>query len=118
MSIETAIFDSLAALVGNRVFPDVAPYDSERPYITYQQIGGPATQCLDGTMLDKENCYVQINVWADTRLSATATAKAAESALVGMPGIQTKVLSNRINDHDEDLNRYGTKQDFSILVDR
>ena len=40
MTIETAIYDALKGLVGNRVFPDFAPLGTVRPFITYEQAGG------------------------------------------------------------------------------
>ncbi len=39
MTVEADIFNALSPLVGGRVFPDDAPFDTVKPYITEQQIG-------------------------------------------------------------------------------
>ena len=38
-----------------RVFPDVAPLSTARPYITYQQIGGQSLRFVEGTAADKRH---------------------------------------------------------------
>ena len=75
MSFESDVFDALQALVGGRVFPDVAPLSTVRPYITYQKVGGPATNYLESAHPGRRVARYQVNCWASTRLSAAALAR-------------------------------------------
>jgi len=42
MTVEETIFSTLQSLVNDRVYPDIAPEETEFPYITFQQVGGDA----------------------------------------------------------------------------
>ncbi|MBE0615143.1 MAG: DUF3168 domain-containing protein [Burkholderiales bacterium] len=126
MSVESAVFGALKALVANRVFPDIAPDLTARPYITYQQVGGRAVNFLaQGALVqsgsppvalypDKANARIQINVWADTRGQASALAKQVEDALRGLTALQTTVDGAPIAVYEADTKLRGTMQDFSF----
>jgi len=118
MTIESDIYDTIKGLVGNRVFPDVAPWETARPYITYQQIGGQVIRPLDRVVPDKKHGIFQVNVWADTRAEAAAMALQVEAALIQSTAFICKPDSAPIANHEPDLNRYGTIQDFSIWSSR
>ncbi len=118
MSLESSLFALLSPLVGGRVFPDVAPFDTARPYIVWQQIGGQAPTFLENTVPSKRNATVQISAWADTRMDANSTSLAIESALTLATTVQARPLSAHVSEHEPDLMRYGARQDFSIWADR
>ena len=113
MSLESQIFDALKGLVANRVFPDVAP-DAALPYITYQQVGGDAVNFTDGTVPDRSNARMQINVWAATRVTASQLGAQVESAIRALSALQPTVLSARVALYDDDTKARGTMQDFSL----
>lgn len=115
MSMET---DLTAVLKGvcPRTFPDVAPFNTQRPYVTYQGIGGKPLRYLDGTAADKRHTVVQINVWADSRASALDTIRAIEDALCASSAFTARPEAESISDYDEDSERYGSRQDFSIYA--
>lgn len=115
MSMETNLITVLKG-VCPRSFPDVAPFDTQRPYVTYQSIGGKTLRFLDGAPADKRHTVVQINVWADTRASALATIRAIEDALCASPAFTARPEAESISDYDEDAARYGSRQDFSIYA--
>lgn len=117
MTVETLL---RAAIVGlcPRVFADVAPVKTLRPYVTYQQIGGEVITFLDNSLPSKENAVFQINVWDDTRQGAKALAKQIEAALTTTMSIQARPMAAVMSDYDEDMERYGTRQDFSAWCDR
>lgn len=117
MSAETEIFAALKGLVANRVFPDVAPPNTPRPYITYQPVGGEPINYLEQEAPNKENGRWQINVWADTRLEASALARQAANALRLAPALQTRVLASPVALYEPDTKLRGTRQDFSCWVD-
>lgn len=118
MSIEDQLFAALAPLVGDRVYPDVADEGSELPRIVYQQVGGVRPLFQEGTTPDYENCRMQIVVWAERRLEATALGKQIEDALLAATALQVEPLGGRVSRHDDDTDLRGSQQDFSIWLTR
>ena len=116
MSVEAIIFNSLRGVVSDRVFPDVAPQGAVRPYITYQQVGGEAVNFVESTAPNKANGRFQLNVWADTRMQASTTARQVEAALRAAP-LQTTVLGAPFSDYEPDTKLYGAVQDFEFWYD-
>lgn len=114
MSVELIIFDALRALVSDRVFPDVAPEETARPYITYQQVGGEAVNFVDSTVPSMKNGRWQINVWADSRLDAAPLARLVEDTLRAVTALRPTVLGGPIARYDEETKLRGTTQDFSF----
>ena len=118
MSLESSLTTLLAPLVSARAFPDVAPFDTPRPYIIWQQIGGAVITFIDPTVPSKQNAQMQITAWADTRAAAKALSLQIEAALIQATAMQAHPVSASAAEHDEDLKRYGARQDFSIWADR
>lgn len=114
MSIEGDIFAALKGLVANRVFPDVAPETTARPYIVYQQVGGAAVNFLDPTAPSKKNGRFQVSVWADTRSQAAALARQVEDTLRVDPNLQATVLGAPVGVYEADTKLRGSHQDFSF----
>lgn len=114
MSLESAIFDALKGLVSNRVYPDVAPENTTRPYITYQQVGGQAVNFLDTTVPSKKNARIQINTWADTRQGAAVLSRQVEDTLRGVAALQTQALGAPVSIYEMETKLRGTRQDFSV----
>ncbi len=114
MTVEADLFNLLKTLVSNRAFPDFAPVNTNRPYITYQQIGGKVTVFTEGKMADRDNARFQINVWGDTRSSVKAISKQIETLLVESTVFQAQPESAARADYDHDSLVYGSMQDFSI----
>jgi hypothetical protein len=114
MSVESDLFAALKGLVGNRVFPDVAPELTARPYITFQQIGGQAINFLEPAVPNKKHGRFQINVWADTRSAAATLARQVEDTLRVVPSLQTTVLGAPLAVYEEETKLRGSMQDFSF----
>lgn len=117
MSIEKRV----AALLRTecpRVFPDVAPISTERPYVTYQQIGGTAIQPLGREVPSKRNAFVQVNVWADTRAEASALSERIDAAFRLATTMQATPMAEPISTNDDDLRLRGTIQEFNVWADR
>ena len=112
MSLETSIFGALSALVGGRVYPDVAPDDTPTPYITYQQVGGRSVSFVDSTAPNKKNARVQINVWAATRTAASDLGRTVEDTL--RTALRATALGALVATYDPETRLRGTRQDFSI----
>lgn len=116
MNIETQIYAALQEFVDERVFPDVAPEGTARPYITYTGAGGQPLSFLDGSAPDKEFARVQINVWCDTRIEASDLGKVVELALRANATLQTQVVTGRVSTFDETTQYRGTMQDFIFFT--
>lgn len=114
MTTELLIFDALKTLVSNRVYFDIAPIGTARPYLTCQQVGGASVNFIDSTAPSKSNARFQINVWADNRLAAAALAKQVETAMRGASALQTTVLGQPVATYEPDTLLFGTRQDFSL----
>lgn len=117
MSLEADIFTTLQAQCP-RVFPDVAPFDTERPYVTWQQVGGDPLSYVENTVPAERNAHIQVNAWADTRLQANALMLQIEAALMASTTLQARPLGALIAAHDGDTDLRGAIQDFSIWAPR
>ena len=115
MTTESLIMDALKSLVANRVYPDVGPLGVVQPYITYQQVGGESVNFIDSaTIPSLANARIQINVWADTRLAASALIKQIELAMRSTTALKTTVLGQPVSLHEAETKLYGARQDFSV----
>lgn len=117
MTIEAGLFSAISA-VCPRVFPDVAPVTTVRPYVTYQQIGGKAVNFMGREVPNKRNARIQVNVWADTRAGSVSTMQAIEDAIRMSTLFQGEPESAMTADYDPDMLVYGSRQDFTIWDDR
>ena len=118
MTVESSIYNALKGLVGNRVFPDVAPLATVKPFITYIQIGGEAVSFLERAVPSKQNGSFQIDCYADTRAATAALALQVESAMVTATTFQSKPVAAPSARYDSDMLIYSSTQDFSVWSDR
>lgn len=114
MSLEEQIVSAIEGIVGGRLYPDVAPEETPRPYATYQAVGGHAINYVEPTVPGKQNARVQVSVWADTRLAASDVGKQIEDALRGCLALQTTVLTARRSLYDTETSLRGCMQDFDF----
>lgn len=114
MSVESNIVTALTSLVGGRIYPDVAPLDAAKPYITYQQVGGQVVNFLESIAPGKRNGRFQINVWAETRAQAADLSRQAEVILIEAPALLATPQAAATALYEPDTKLYGTLQFFSI----
>ncbi len=112
MTLEARLFAALDP-INERGFPDVAPTSTPKPYWTFQQIGGPVINPLNGDDPGKEGATVQVNVWATTRKEAKALIKQFEAALRAPP-VNARPVSASFSDYDHDMELYGSQQEFTL----
>jgi hypothetical protein len=117
MSLEASLFDLLKTICP-RTFPDVAPIDTQRPYVTWQGLGGKTLRFLDNTAADKRNTLMQISVWSTTRLEANALIRQIEDALCVSPVFVATPQGEPLATYEEDTQLYGAIQRFSVYSDR
>lgn len=113
MSVESDLVAALQA-VCPRVYPDVAPQGAVAPYITFQHIGGIPLRFVDGQAASLRHSMVQVNTWAATRAESLTLARAIEDALCASTAFIARPDSEPLGDVDDDTDRRGCLQDFSI----
>lgn len=118
MTVETSIYTALKGLVGNRCFPDVAPLNTVKPFLTYIQIGGEALTYLENAVPSKQNGVFQVDCYADTRSATAALALAVESAMVTATSFQARPIGAPAARYDSDSLIYSSTQDFSVWSSR
>lgn len=117
MTPEDHIEAVLQHLAGGRVFPDVAPLNTERPFITYQAAGGAPDNYLSGDRPEKQQVRMQVNCWVSQeqgRRAASELAILVEDAVRSAIHLQAEVITGRVATYDEETNLRGTMQDFSM----
>lgn len=110
MTMESTLYTVLHGICP-RVFPDIAPTNTVRPYVTWQQIGGDVINPLDNSAPGKRNAIVQINVWSNTRVEANSISQQIEDAMRAIPA---RPQSASFSDYDYDMLVYGAQQEFSL----
>lgn len=117
MSLESDLYAVLQTICP-RVYPDVAPAGTARPYIVWQQIGGEAVSYTDNEVPSLRNAYVQVSAWAESRLQASLMAQQIEAALIASPTLAARPQSAMQAAYSEDTELRGAMQDFTIWADR
>lgn len=118
MTMETLMFDTLRALVADRVYPLVAPDGvGDAPYIVWHAAGGQAVNFLDGGQPSKKNARIQVSVWTTTVIQAALLAQQVETALRGCVPLSVTVLTGQFQQRDEVTKRQGIYQFFSCWAD-
>ena len=115
MTTESLLFNALKGLVSNRVYPDIAPIGTVRPYLTFQQVGGASINFLGGDIPGKARARMQVNVWADTRSQAALLITQVESAIRSATALQATVLGQPVSSYELDTLLYGSRQDFDLF---
>jgi hypothetical protein len=113
MSVEADLYAVLGPLVSGRAYPDLAAFGTTLPYVTYQQVGGNAVNFLNG-IPDQRNGRFQINVWASTRVAASALIRQIEDALRLSTTLRATSEGGAVSEYEDELKLYGARQDFSV----
>lgn len=131
MTIESALYSylstkaSVTAVVGIRIYPQVAPDSAAYPFITYNVTNEQHDHSMGGAT-GLANPSIQIDVWAETVANRVAIAEVVRNALDGFRGnmgtenlnIRNCFLQNRSNFNESDGEGktpiYRSSMDFSI----
>ncbi len=111
--IEPTLVAVLNSVIDGHVYPDTAPIDAVKPYITYQQVGGIPVNFLGQESSDKKNSRIQINVWSATRAEANTLMRQIEDLMVLDP-LNGMIEGALIAVRDVPTDSYGAHQDFSF----
>jgi len=116
MSFQGDIYTALttdsgvSAIIGSRLFADVADGSTVTPYLVYQVIGTNGETTHDGNR-NLEFPSIQFSAWANTKAAAIALASAVNTALDGQTLAGTSDISLTFSDQsgtrDPESNLYG-----------
>lgn len=101
-----------------RVYPDIAPSNVAKPYITWQNIGGESARLLDNTPFDKRNTLMQINVWSASRIEALSMIRQIEEALCASSSFIARPQGESNSTYEPDTLLYGSLQRFNVWATR
>lgn len=125
MTIDDALYSlisgdaGVAALISDRVYPDLLPEKVTFPAMTYQEISLTPTVSHDGDSHLDESRY-QFDCYAATRSGARAIADALRTLLSGkrtsQPGfvIHSAFLANALSGYETGLNAWRYTVDYLI----
>lgn len=96
---------------GARVYPQVAPDSTPRPYITYQRVYAQSNNVMSGNS-GLINTRVQIDVYADTYSQAQTIALQVDAL---MSGWTLQIVSNPAQDmYEPDVKLHRVLLDYSV----
>jgi hypothetical protein len=104
---------TVAAIVGDKIFEDVADPDTATPYVVWQTIGGGMENYLDERP-GIDNARVQVDCYHRTKKAARELALAVRNALE----LQAHQVGQPRTEYDAALELYRYSMDFSFWVNR
>jgi hypothetical protein len=118
MTIEQDMVTAIKT-VTPRVFADFADFNTQRPFVTFQRLGGKSYNYLDATAPNIRHCMFQVNVWAATRAESDSLARQIEDALRASSLFTAQPDGEPAATFDDDATDLrGTRQDFSVWQNR
>lgn len=115
MSILTLVYESMAndagvsAIVGDRIYPLLAPENTSIPFVTYSKVTVVPENVIRGNASIERGTFI-ISCYASTSLSSNAIASAIKAAFSGIGYIESER-----DDYEPATAFYSTKLVLSIL---
>ena len=85
--IEVRIYNMLASLVSNKVFPNLATQGTAAPYIVYTNVSSLPDTAICGTTRDAESLF-QVDVYHNNHSDLCALRELTFAALVASPYVE------------------------------
>lgn len=101
--IEIRIYNVLASLVSNKVFPNLATQGTAAPYIVYSNVSSVPDTALCGTTRDSESLF-QVDVYHTNHLDMCALRESTITALVASPYVEA--VEGFSTDYESDTSLY------------
>lgn len=121
MPLQQAVFETLGqaagvnALVGARIYPDVAPQDAARPYIVWQEVSNVPANGLDG-FLNLDNFRVQVTCWGVKATDVRDIDAAVRAAMDAATSFKSLQVDHRALPFEPDTKLFGSQSDFSVWL--
>lgn len=120
MSLASALYDALGghaglgALVGARIYPDVAPMAVATPYVVWSEVGNTPMNNMAGGVPDVNNYRVQIAVLAGSALQGRNVAEQVRAAMAAASGFKALEVDYGSLDYEDGSKVFGVRVDFSV----
>jgi len=101
-----------------RVFPDVAPNGTAKPWVTWQALGGESLGYLDNTAADKRHTLMQVSAYATTRMQSLQIIRDIETLMRASAAFIASPQGEAISTYESDTLLYGSIQRFEIFATR
>lgn len=106
---------SVTALVGGRVFPNMAPQATKRPFVVCTVVSSVPENSLDGSAATRRvNTYMQVDVYGDSYDSAQQAAAAIDLVISDLSGDLSAWGESTREDYDDIAELHRVSHDFSI----
>lgn len=119
MSVQSDIFTALgnyaglSAMVGVRIYPDVADQEAITPRLVWQEIAGIPQNGLDGhNSLD--NYRIQVTSWATKGTTARNVDEQVRLAMAAATAFKSICVDVRSLGFEPETKLYGVQSDFSV----
>lgn len=123
-TIQQAMYESLggfagiSALVGARVYPDIAPQDVARPFVVWQEINTEQMNSLAGSVESGglTNYLIEATCWAATGAGARNLDAQVRAAMIAATQFKSVLSDGQSLGFDPDTKLYGYQSDFSVWL--
>lgn len=111
---------AIAALIGTRVYPALAPMGATLPYVVYQHISG-VRETAFGDDPGIARARIQVAAWSDEYSEARQVAEAVRQGLqryrgtVGGVEVLDVFVEADFDQYDEEALRYGAILDYQVI---
>ena len=100
----------VSALVGERIYPMIAPQDVMTPYITYQVVNDNSNQCVGGDVYQNDT-RLQVDVW-DVKYSKVDEIK--EAVISALIGFKSSNSISAMDEYEDETKLYRQLIDFKL----
>lgn len=124
MSIQSAVFATLggyaglSALVAGRIYPDVAPQGSLRPYVAWQEITLQPTMDFAGDVSTGglDFYIIQVSIFSKTRDEAREIFAQVRNAMAAANLFKSVLRDMRALPFEDETKLYSIQGDFSVSL--
>jgi hypothetical protein len=110
--IEKDIFDELKSLVGNRVYPLVAPQNVTLPFIIYTRISNTPQNVIEGgSTIDQVR--IQVDTYASTYDGVKTTSLQVRDAMISSSAFKASMQMEQ-DFFETEVDYYRVSQDFYV----
>lgn len=119
MSVQSDLYDTLgqyaglSAMVGVRIYPDVAPQDAATPRLVWQEVTDAPQNGLDGHD-GLDNYRIQVTSWALNGTLARSVDAQVRAAMAAATAFASICVDNRSLGYEPDTRLHAMQSDFSV----
>lgn len=124
IAIQSAIYSALgqyagvSALVGTRIYPDVADQDCARPFIVWMELETEQMNSLAGSVESSglTNYLIEITSWAVSRTASRELDAQVRLAMIAATSFKSLLSNAQTLGQEPDTKLFGYQSDFSVWL--